>query len=81
MSKKRKQNYELTLSQVVKLGFDVSCSLTQKGMNVLHKKDRIGNVVGESKDKTCWRVQWKGVNYNSAYHKSFIQIDLVFPIL
>lgn len=37
---------------------------------------RNGEVVGESRDKTCWLVRWDGNSLKSrtAYHKDFIQI-------
>ena len=38
--------------------------------------ERIGTIIGESKDKTCWRIHWDGTKEgsNTSAHKSYIEI-------
>lgn len=35
---------------------------------------RLGRIVGETKDKICWKVLWDGTKTIQAYHKNFIDI-------
>ena len=48
------------------------CKFTEKGIRTFDKQ-KIGEFWGESRDKKCWRVLWKGRKTIIGYHKSFIK--------
>lgn len=54
------------------------CKFTEAHVqnNRVKNPDRLGTIVGESGDKSCWRVQWDGMAKNSAtsHPKSSLQI-------
>ena len=50
------------------------CSFSREGLDTFGK-NRIGKIVGESRDKTCWLVIWEGQNSKQAFHKSFIYVE------
>lgn len=55
----------------------ISCELSQKGKQTFRDartNNRKGIIVGESRDKSCWRVRWDGNKTNYAYHKDFITL-------
>lgn len=51
------------------------CALSQAGKRGMsYDHDRVGDVIGQSKDGTCWRVRWDGRKKRSidTLHKDFI---------
>jgi hypothetical protein len=46
--------------------------LNEEGVRHTGVKERTGVIVGESRDKTCWRVLWDGNIYPQVFHKSFL---------
>lgn len=50
-------------------------TLSDAGMKaLLGSAERRGVIVGESRDQTCWRVQWDSMSSPYTYHKDFIRI-------
>ena len=55
------------------------CALSREGMEWLKsawslKKKTTGRIVGESRDRQNWWVQWDGDKGKQSYHKSFIYL-------
>lgn len=50
------------------------CKFSEEWRAAFTKKDREGEIVGESRDGSCWTVKWDGVITPSAYHKSYITV-------
>lgn len=56
------------------------CEFSEEGLKTF-KKERHGVIIGESKNKLCYWVQWRGSNYRNNYHKSFIKISAINKIM
>lgn len=41
-------------------------------MRRLHPDGRVGTIIGESHDRTCWRIVFDGVRTPSTIHKKFL---------
>jgi hypothetical protein len=54
-------------------GSSYSCCFSQEGLKVFSKQ-KVGIIVGESKDKECWRVQWLGNSSKEVYSKNYILV-------
>jgi hypothetical protein len=59
------------------------CALTREGVEQFKntqshnaKPKTTGRVLGESRDKQRWTVQWDGHKSSGSYHKDFIQLFL-----
>lgn len=53
------------------------CKFSDYGKGQLrpYYPERKGFIVGESRDQSCWIVQWDGNRTSSNFHKSFIERD------
>lgn len=51
-----------------------NCKYSKLGLKIVGRNiQREGVIVGESNNKSCWRVKWNGIKYVSSYHKTFIK--------
>lgn len=54
------------------------CKYSDEGRKELSRSrnlGRLGTIVGESWDKTCWRIQWDGREPGTdSIHKSYITV-------
>lgn len=53
------------------------CTLTPDGKTIFSfDQERVGDIVGQSRDGTCWRVHWDGRGAKSVdnLHKDFVYI-------
>lgn len=53
------------------------CDFTDEAKEMGYKKGGNGEqgiIVGESRDKQCWWVQWVGISSKYSYYKEFIKI-------
>lgn len=54
------------------------CKYSEEGRKEISRSphlDRLGTIVGESYDKTCWRVHWDGRKAaGDSIHKSYITV-------
>lgn len=48
------------------------CKFTEKGIETFGKQ-KIGEILAESRNTISWRVLWKGLKTPHNYHKSFIK--------
>lgn len=50
------------------------CEFSEEGRREFRNPDRKGTILGESVDRTCWRLCWDGQKAPGNYHKSFITV-------
>lgn len=60
----------------------IPCKLSAEGLKTIGNNGPTkvdGHIIGESHDKKCWIVSWKGKTFGKSYHKDFIELRDALP--